>query len=103
MPDVEAQSKVPWWRKWLDVPPVIIDGALYVGIAFFGALTAGFGTDEAAKYVEPEKLFWIRLVCGPMGASFLALKMFRSTGYAHHQQEKAEEKAEEAKSGNGKT
>lgn len=59
-----------------------IDGWTYVAIAFFGAAAAAFGSDEAAKYIEPMYLFWLRTFCTIAGASFLALKMFRSTAYA---------------------
>jgi len=77
-----------WWQKLKDIPAVMIDGALYVGIAFTGAVTAAFGTDEAAKFVAPAALFWVRAACAPLAASLLALKMFRSTGYAQHQHDK---------------
>jgi hypothetical protein len=73
--------------------PVFIDGATYVAIALFAALAAEFGTDEAAKYISPMALFWIRLACGTISASLLALKMFRSTAFA--------EAVAEKKNGNG--
>ncbi len=42
------------------ITPMYVDGALYVSIAFFGALAALFGSDDAAKYLSPETLFWSR-------------------------------------------
>ena len=70
------------------VPAVFIDGVLYVAIAFFGAITAALSSDEASKYLSPEVLFWTRTFCSVNGAWILALKMFRSTGYAQHQEDK---------------
>ncbi len=61
-----------------------IDGSTYVLIAFFGALSASMGSDEAAKWMEPVTLFWVRTICGAIGASLLAVKMFRSTSFANH-------------------
>jgi hypothetical protein len=66
------------------VKPMYVDGALYVGIAFFAALSAMFGSDEAAKYIAPETLFWTRGFCSVVAATLLALKMYRSTGFADH-------------------
>jgi hypothetical protein len=68
--------------------PVFIDGATYVAIALFTALATSFGSDEAAKYVCPQALFWIRLACGAISASLLALKMYRSTAFAEAVAEK---------------
>ena len=63
---------------------MFIDGATYVLIAFCTAMSAAFGTDEAAKYISPVWLFWLRLIFNSFGASLLALKMYRSTGFADH-------------------
>lgn len=65
-----------------------IDGATYVLIALFGALSSTMGSDEAAKWVEPSTLFWIRTGCTIGGASVLAIKLFRSTSFANHLKEK---------------
>ena len=72
------------------IPAVFIDGFIYVAIAFFGAWTAALGTDEAAKYMEAQTLFWARSICASISAGALALKMFRSTSYGDHQQKKKE-------------
>jgi hypothetical protein len=71
-------------KNLIAFPPVVLDGLLYAFIAFFNALAAGFGSDEAAKYIEPATLFWLRTVCYVFGQTLLALKMFRSTTYADH-------------------
>lgn len=79
-------------KYFTSVSPVFMDGALYINIALFQALTAAFSSDEAAKYIEPESLFWVRTFCGVNSAWLLALKMFRSTAFAEHQAKQAEEK-----------
>ena len=76
------------------IPTAYLDGALYCGIAFFGALAAGFGSDEAAKYVAPAMLFWLRTACGVSSATLLALKMFRSTAFADHKNSQAAQLSE---------
>lgn len=58
-----------------------LDGWLYVSLAFFQGTTQAMGSDEAAKWVAPELLFWIRTFAGLIAASLLALKMFLSTSY----------------------
>jgi len=73
------------FKSLLGVPAMIIDGLLYAFVALFSALAASFGTDEAAKYLDPINLFWLRTICTASGATALALKMFRSTSYADHQ------------------
>ena len=67
------------------VPLVWIDGTLYLLVALFGYLQTAFGTDEAAKYISPAPLFWIKTGIGALAASVLSLKLFRSTAFAEHQ------------------
>lgn len=78
-------------RDYVEKPPPIpsayIDGYLYCGIAFFGALTAAFGSDEANKFISSDVLFWLRTLCGSASATLLALKMFRSDSFARHKEE----------------
>lgn len=71
-----------------------LDGAIYVILGVLTAVTAMFSSDDAAKYVSPEMLFWVKgsVACASAGA--LALKMFRSTSFAEYQAKK---------NGNGKT
>lgn len=64
------------------------DAILYTLIAVCGALTAAFGSDDAAKYVTPEHLFWLKTIFGSAGAGMLALKMYRSTAFADWQARK---------------
>jgi len=82
--------------RWLSnysksVPPVFIDGTLYVLIAVFGTVQSMFTTEEAYKYVPPYVLFWGKSVLGTMLAAVSALKMFRSTSFAEHLETKATE------------
>lgn len=68
--------------------PVIFDGALAASIALFAFLNSQFGSDEAAKFVAPVYLFWLRTFAGGCGAVALALKLYRSTGFAEYRQAK---------------
>lgn len=70
------------------IPPVFIDGLLYVWIAILTFLTTQIGSDDASKYIEAQTLFWLKTSIGTVSAAVVALKMFRSTSYADHQQEK---------------
>lgn len=79
-----------YFTKLPPIPSAYIDGCLYVFIAFFGAVTAAMGSDEAAKWISDVWLFWIRTACTSVGASLLALKMYRSTGFADHKAAQAE-------------
>lgn len=72
------------------IPPVFIDGVLYLLIALFGAFQTFFSSEEAYKYVNPAVLFWLKCVFGSLLAGVSALKMFRSTSYADHQTTKDE-------------
>jgi len=76
------QNFVQSVKDLLAMPPVAIDGALYVLIAYFGAASAALSTDEAAKHVTEHWLFWIRVFHNVGGAMTLALKMFRSTAFS---------------------
>jgi hypothetical protein len=75
------------------IPSAYIDGYLYVGIAIFGAAAASFATDEAAKYVSAQWLWYLRTGCSIVSAGLLALKMFRSTTFGQHLAEKAAQTA----------
>ena len=68
------------------IPAVFIDGTLYVLIAVFGVIQTVFTTEEAYKYVNPHVLFWGKASFGAMLAGVTALKMFRSSSYADHQE-----------------
>lgn len=79
------------YRYVSTIPSVVIDGALYVGIAVFGALLAFFSSDDAYKYINPYFLFWAKGTTQALLASTSALKMFRSTSYSDHQTNKQTE------------
>lgn len=64
--------------------PVHIDGALYVLIALFGAVSGIFSSDDAYKYVNPYVIFWLKAAVEIALAGVGSLKMFRSTSYAEH-------------------
>jgi hypothetical protein len=71
-----------FWVAMQTVKPVHIDGVLYVCIAVFVFMQSWFSSDDAYKYVNPFVIFWIKGICGTVGAAAGALKMFRSTGYS---------------------
>lgn len=77
-----------------------IDGCTYLGIAFVTSLNTSFGSDEASKWIAPQTLFWFRTNGAAIVAGLLAVKLFRSTSFAHHQQVKD---AEDAKINGGQT
>lgn len=64
--------------------PVFVEGLLYASLAIFLFLQSYFGSDEAAKYVSPVALFWIKAVIGSLASACGAVKMFRSTTYSDH-------------------
>lgn len=70
-----------------------VDAALYMGIAFFTALTGALATDEAAKFIVPPLLWYIRTAATTLLATTAALKMFRSQAFSDYLK----------KNGNGKT
>ena len=74
------------------VSPTFIDGLLYVMIAVFGAGVASFTSEEAYKYINPYVLYWLTETSKWGLAAVTALKMFRSTSYAEHQEKKKEER-----------
>lgn len=73
------------------LPPVFIDGLTYALIALFGALTTSFSSDEATHFIRAAWLFGIKTFCASCGATLLAIKMFRSTSYSEHQQQKKDD------------
>lgn len=59
--------------------------SLYCLIAFCTGMSAALSTDDAAKYIQPVTLWWLRTAFGVFGAVCLAAKMFVSTTYAEFQ------------------
>lgn len=70
------------------VPPVFLDGLLYMLIAVFGAVQGYLSLDDSAKWVDPQILFWLKGVVIVCLTSVTAIKMFRSTAFAEHQRKK---------------
>ena len=80
---------IRWAANYLaSVPAVFIDGSTYIAIAVFAAALTMYSSDDAAKYVDPETLWKVKGGLGVVSAGLLALKMFRSTAYAEHQEDK---------------
>jgi len=73
------------------VPAVFIDGLIYILLALTAANGAFLGSDNAAKYISPQVLFYLQWSNDGGGAMLLALKMFRSTAFAEHQKSKETE------------
>ncbi len=70
------------------IPPVFIDGLLYVMLAIT-AVNAGMLTSDAAKELMGKGLlFYAMWINSAADAGLLALKMFRSTAFADHQEAK---------------
>jgi hypothetical protein len=67
---------------------MIVEGLLYASIALLGAFSTGIGTDEAAKFIDPKPLFWLRMICGVIWQTLLAIKTFRSESFSRDKQEK---------------
>lgn len=77
------------------IKPVFIDGGLYVMLAFLGAILITFSNDDIYKYSPlssykawPTFVHWTKSTDEWMIAVFTALKMFRSTAYADHLNDK---------------
>lgn len=70
------------------IPPVFIDGLLYVWISVLTFISTQFSSDDAAKYISPLALFWLKFLIGSLSAAIISIKMFRSTSFAEHQEEK---------------
>jgi hypothetical protein len=71
-----------------------VDGSLYVLIALFTVMQATFSSDEAYKYVPPHLKFWLMNTIEWALAAVSALKMFRSTSYGEHLENKKKEQDE---------
>lgn len=70
------------------IPSVFIDGFLVVLVAWFVFNQSYFGGDEAAKYIEPAIKFWLNWFIGSGAIICGAIKGYRSTTFAQHQQQK---------------
>jgi hypothetical protein len=70
------------------VPDVWIDCGLYIGMGLTSFWALFFGTDEASKYIAAAPLFWLKCTVGSLDALLLAAKLFRSTAFAGHVEQK---------------
>jgi len=75
-------------QYFASISPVFVDGLLYVLIALFGACISSFNSEEAYKYINPYVLYWTKEFSTWGLAVVTALKMFRSTAYSTHIEEK---------------
>jgi len=57
------------------------DLTLYAIMLFSGAFQAFLNTDESAKFIEPETLYWMRGMTGIVNLSSTGLKAFTSEAY----------------------
>ena len=76
---------------------MFIDAILFVLLATLPVVVAMFASDEAAKYMSPESIFWLKNLVAIFGAAMGSVKAYRSLGFAHHIHEKAVEKAKSDK------
>lgn len=83
------------WQWLTSVKPVVVDGLLYVVIAFFTSLVGLLAQDEAYKWLNPYLVYFGKTFGTLMLATATALKMFRSSSYADHRA--AEDEKEKCK------
>lgn len=83
-----SETITSFFRKVASVPPVFLDGATFVLIQMLTFLSASFGSDQAAKFIEAKTLWILQISIGGLASGFLALKMFRSTAYADDKRKK---------------
>lgn len=69
------------------VSPAFLDGCIYVMLAVTSANGVMLSSDNAAKYISSEVLFYTMWANSIIDAALLALKLFRSTAFADHKQE----------------
>lgn len=72
------------WGALAGVPPVFLDGALWVVIAMGQAAQGELGSEAAFKYVDPNLLYWAKFSVNILTQGATGLKMFRSTSYGKH-------------------
>lgn len=67
---------------------------LYLLMAITSAVSLFLGTDEAAKYIEPERLFWTRGVVGIIDGVALTMKGVISPGFQNWLKDRVANKVE---------
>jgi len=75
-------------RAFMRFPPIILDGAIVVILSMLVWWNTQLGLDEAAKFIEPFVLWKLKICVGISAQGLLALKFFRSTGYAAYRDSK---------------
>lgn len=76
-------------QNYLDkIKPVTLDGCLYMLIAICGSMVTMLNSDDAYKYFNPYVLYYSKFVVSVALAAVSALKMFRSTSYSEHLENK---------------
>lgn len=77
--DILVKTRMAKLREaWGTIPRSHINLWLYFAIAYFTAWTAALSTDEAAKFIASDWLFWARSFCATNSAGLLAIKMVMS-------------------------
>ena len=66
---------------------------LYIMMAISTAVGSFLGSDEAAKYIQPENLFWARGLNSIIGGVALTIKGVISTGFQDWLNKKQVDKA----------
>ncbi len=75
------------------IPPIFIDGSIYVMLAVTSANALMMSSDNAFKYISAEVLFYMTWGNAIVDGALLALKLFRSTAFADHKQQVKDETA----------
>lgn len=75
-------------KRYGNMPPVVLDGFLFVLIAICTYDEALLRSDDVYKYLNAYVVFYAKVIVGSLGAGALALKMFRSREYSDHQDAK---------------
>lgn len=82
-----------WVKYFSDVPPVFVDGLLYVIVAVCGAYLTAMGSSDAYKYCDAYFIWYSTLFVGLILQGANALRTFRSKSYSEHVDQKARDKA----------
>ncbi len=70
------------------ISPVFLDGLLYVMLAITAVNATALSSDQAKEFIHPAILFYGLWLNAAADAGLLALKMYRSTAFAEHREEK---------------
>jgi hypothetical protein len=80
---------IKWASKYFgSIPAVFIDGMLYALLGLFIFLQSYISSDEALKHISEGARWWTLLVVGCCATLVGAIKMFRSTAFSDHQEQK---------------